>query len=132
MSRLPVVLALSVLLTVTGCSNRENAQARAPRNTGTGTAHVAADGVQEMAITGTEQFRFVPSTIHAKPGQLRLLLTNSGTTPHDLQVEGQSQSTGLVGAGETARITVDLLPGRYTFICTLHTRLHMMGTIVVS
>ncbi len=126
------LLSVLLLLMAVGCSNRENAQARAPRDTGSGTARVAADGVQEIAITGTEQFRFVPSTIRAKAGVLRLILTNSGTTPHDLQVEGRSQSTGLVGAGETGRITVSLSPGRYQFICTLHTRLHMMGTIVVS
>lgn len=132
MSRLIAALAVLTLLAGGCANNRESAQARAPRDTGTATARIASDGVQEAAIVGTEQFRFVPSTVRAKAGRLRLLLTNSGTTPHDLQVEGLTATTGLVGGGEKGRITVTLKPGRYTFVCTLHTRLHMMGTIVVA
>lgn len=132
MSRLIAVLALLALLAGGCANNRESAQARAPRDTGTATARIAADGIQEIAIIGTEQFRFVPSTVRAKAGRLRILMTNSGTTPHDLQVVGRPATTGLIGGGEKGRITVTLQPGRYTFVCTLHTRLHMMGTIVVS
>jgi plastocyanin len=115
------------------CSNnRESAQARAPVHTETANAKVAADGVQEVTITGNERFRFVPSTIKARPGPLRIVLMNSGTTPHDLEVEGAGQGTGLVAGGERAQITVNLKPGRYRFVCTLHIRLHMMGTIIVA
>lgn len=127
-----LLAAVAAVQFVSGCSNnRESAPARASRNTGTATATVAADGVQQVVVTGNEQFRFVPSTIDAKAGKLRIVLTNSGGTPHDLKVTGAGQ-TGLVGAGEKDQITVTLRPGRHGFVCTLHTRLHMMGTIVVS
>jgi plastocyanin len=130
MGRLTAIsVAIAVLLTA-GCSNRESAQARAPRDTGTGTAVVAADGVQEITVKGSEQLRFTPSTIKARPGPLRIVLVNTGTTPHDLEVAGQS--TGLVRGGEQGRITVTLSAGRHPFACTLHTRVHMTGTIVVS
>lgn len=115
------------------CSNnRESAQARAPVHTETATATVGPDGVQEVTVTGNERFRFVPSTIKAHPGALRIVLMNSGTTPHDLAVEGTGQGTGLVAGGERAQITVNLKPGRYRFVCTLHIRLHMMGTIIIA
>jgi len=125
------VLALA-LLAATGCSNRESAQARAPRDTGSGTAAAAADGVQEIMVSGSEQLRFTPSTIEAHAGVLRIILVNTGTTPHDLQLTGTGQSTGLIRGGEQGRITVTLTHGRYPFECTLHTRVHMAGTIIVS
>ena len=124
-----VVLAMT-LLAVAGCTNRESAQARAPRDTGTGTAVVAGDGVQEITISGSEQLRFTPSTVKAHSGALRIIVVNTGTTPHDLKLTGQS--TGLIRGGEQGMITVTLAPGRYPFECTLHTRVHMTGTIVVS
>ncbi len=127
-----VAAMLAVGLSAAGCSNnRESAAARAPRDTGTGTATVASDGMQQIVVDGTEQFRFLPSTIKAKAGPLRIVLTNSGTTPHNLQVDGGT-ITGLVGSSEKSQITVNLTPGRHDIVCTLHTRLHMMGTIVVS
>lgn len=123
---------LAGALLAAGCgNNRESAQARASRDTGTATAVLGSDGVQQVQVTGNEQFRFIPSTIAAKPGRLRIVLSNSGGTPHDLRVDGTAQ-TGLVGAGEHQQVTVTLAPGRHSFVCTLHTRLHMMGTIVVS
>ena len=135
-SLLMAVITVLVLVSGPACSNREPRQARAPQ-TGTATAKVAADGVQEITVVGNQQFRFVPSTVRAKPGPLRIVLTTSGGTPHDLLLErvaadGSGPNTGLVGAGERRQITVDLKPGRYPFICTLHTRLHMVGTVVVS
>jgi len=133
-SRLTTVVAglLVASAALAGCgNNRESAAARAPRDTGTGTAIVAADGVQEIVVTGNQQFRFVPSTIRAKAGRLRIILVNSGTTPHNLQVD-QTGGTNLVGAGERSPTTVTLNPGTHQYVCTLHTRLHMMGTIIVS
>ncbi len=122
-------LMLASLLAA-GCSNRESAAARAPVSTGTGTAVVGADGVQQIVVTGDEQFRFVPSNIRAMAGPLRIVLTNSGGTPHNLRIDGHE--TGLVGGGEKSQITVTLAPGRHEFICTIHTRLHMMGVVIVS
>ncbi len=136
MPRRRYVAAVAVFLAAApvGCSNRDSAAARAPRETGTVSARPGSDGTQQVVIAGNEQFRFVPSTIRAKAGRLRIVLTNSGTTPHNLQVDGAGQAgfTGLVGAGERAQVTVSLTPGRHRFVCTLHTRLHMVGTIVVS
>lgn len=127
----PVAGLLAVTVLGSGCANnRESAAARASRNTGTATAVAGSDGVQQVVVNGNEQFRFVPSTIDAQPGRLRIILTSSGGTPHNLRVA--DRETGLVGAGEKAQITVTLAPGRHLFVCTLHTRLHMMGTIVVS
>ncbi len=127
------VLAMTLVATA-GCTNRESAQARAPRDTGTGTAVAAADGVQEITISGSEQLRFTPSTVKAHPGVLRIIVVNTGTTPHDLKLagEGGDKSTGLIRGGERGVLTVTLAPGRYPFECTLHTRVHMTGTIVVS
>jgi len=130
MRRAVAVAAVLALLAATGCTNRESAQARAPRDTGTRTALVAADGVQEMTVSGSEQLRFTPSTVKARAGVLRIIVKNTGTTPHDLKLG--DQSTGLIRRGEQATITVTLTPGRYPFECTLHIRVHMSGTVVVS
>jgi plastocyanin len=133
MSAVAVALAmLPVMALPAGCSNRESPLARAPQDTGTGTAAKAADGVQEITIKGSEQLRFTPSTVKARPGLLRIILVNTGTTPHDLEVPGTGQTTGLIRGGEEGRITVTLAAGRHPFECTLHTRVHMTGTIVVS
>ncbi|MEP6695820.1 MAG: cupredoxin domain-containing protein [Pseudonocardiales bacterium] len=134
MNRLSALCLAAALVLVGGCSNRESAQARAPRDTGTAMTVVAADGVQEITVSGSEQLRFTPSRVRAHPGVLRIILVNTGTTPHDLEVlgPGAGQTTGLIPGGGQGRVTVTLTPGVHTFECTLHVRVHMTGTIVVA
>lgn len=132
MTRLAAIAVTALLVCAGGCTNRESAQARAPHDTGTATAAVGADGVQEVTVKGSEQLRFTPSTVKARPGRLRIILVNTGVTPHDLQVTGTGASTGLIRGGERGLVTTTLRAGRYPFVCTLHTRVHMTGTIVVS
>lgn len=132
---LPLVglVALVLVASVSGCTNREPRQVTKPRPTITATATPAANGVPHVTIVGDASFHFTPSVIRAKPGKLTITLRTSGGTPHDLEVDGIGKQTTLVSQGGDASITVDLpKPGKYPFECTLHNKLGMTGTILVS
>jgi plastocyanin len=132
-SRVALVVALLLALAgAVGCSRSSN-RARTPQDTTPATASAGPDGVQHITVVGTEQFRFRPALIHAHPGRLTITLRTQGSTPHDLQLAAGGASTGPVTAGQPRSVTVTLpRPGTYGFICTFHTRLDMVGKIVVS
>jgi plastocyanin len=127
---LAAVFALAAV-GVAGCSNTQPAANRAP-HTGSATASTV-NGVQQVTIHASD-FRFSPSTITVHPGKVKVILINDGGgAPHNFQVpKFPSDWIPLTDNGATKQTTFTApAPGRYQFLCTIHTRQGMTGTLVV-
>ncbi|HEX5496146.1 MAG TPA: cupredoxin domain-containing protein [Mycobacteriales bacterium] len=121
------------LLLATACSNRQPIQAGAPQR-GDVTVTPGPDGVQDVTVRATAEFRFVPATVHAKVGRIHLTLRIQGGTPHNLTfdtLDAASIPTTSAGRTRSSDFTVST-PGRYRFVCTIHESLNQTGALVVS
>jgi plastocyanin len=90
------------------------------------------DRVQRIEVTVTDNLRFTPSFVRARPGVVEFAFRNTGSVPHDIRVEPGSGTTGNLNGGQvqTIRVTVDQ-PGRYPFPCLYHVSSGMQGTLEV-
>jgi plastocyanin len=124
--------ALAVLaVAAAGCSNTKSPEAKAPHS-GAATASTV-NGIQQVTVHATD-FRFTPSTITVHPGKVRIVLINDGGgAPHDLEVvKDPADHVPLTQNGQTKQITFTApAPGRYQFVCTIHVKQGMTGTLVV-
>jgi plastocyanin len=80
--------------------------------------------------------KFDKSTLTAKAGKATIVLDNPSSLPHAVEVEGQGieEETDTIGKGETAKVTVDLKPGKYEYYCPVdgHKAGGMTGTLTVQ
>ena len=131
-SAAPLAAALVLLAVgIAGCSKTQPAANKAP-HTGSATASTV-NGVQQVTLHASD-FRFTPSTITVHPGKVRVILINDGGgAPHDFQVpKFPSDWIPLTDNGATKQTTFTApAPGRYQFVCTIHTKQGMTGTLVV-
>ncbi len=115
------------------CSNDQGATNRRP-HTGSATASTV-NGVQQVTITAGDDYRFRPSTITVHPGKVEIVLKHPGTgAPHDWQLSKfPADFVPLTAAGQTRTVTFTApSPGRYQFVCTIHTRQGQLGTMIVT
>jgi plastocyanin len=85
-----------------------------------------------VAVSMTE-FKFSPATVSVPTGG-QLIVTNDGTMPHNLSVEGGPSTRDLApGASQTLDLS-SLAPGTYPFICTIsgHAGSGMTGTLTIG
>jgi plastocyanin len=75
-------------------------------------------------------FAFSPTDLTVSSGDT-LTLSNEGATPHTFTIadEGIDEQ---VASGESGEVTIDLDPGSYDFVCTLHESEGMVGTLTVE
>jgi plastocyanin len=124
----PALLAL----VLTGCSNGSSSVNRAP-HAGTATA-TPVDGVQRVTLTVGEDDRFHPSTIVVHRGRVQITLKHDDAgAPHDWSLTGfPGDYVGIVNGGQTRSTTFTApAPGTYPFVCTIHAKLGMTGSLVV-
>ena len=129
--RSALAAATGVAVALAGCSNGKPAGQKA-QPTGSATASMV-DGIQQVTVHATD-FRFHPATITVHPGKVRIVLVNDGGgAPHDWQLpEFPSDGVPLASNGQTKETTFTApAPGRYQFVCTIHTKQGMVGTLVV-
>ena len=101
------------------------------------------DAGQAVMVEGDE-YSFKPGTITVRRGTgspgavpVRFELRNVGSLPHDIHVRRGDEELGgteAVGAGETARGTVELAPGDYELYCSIgdHADLGMTGDLKIE
>ena len=77
-------------------------------------------------VTMAKSYRFSPDRISVKAGST-VTWTNEDNFTHTVQVDGQPDHK--VGRGDSVSIRFDR-PGRYHFICTLHSH-DMSGEVIV-
>jgi plastocyanin len=99
-----------------------------------GSSYGAGGGGGMMATTVLEGpdngFTFSPSTVTVNQGQT-ITLSNVSDTAHTFTVTGQSIDIETM-PGKAAKVTIDLPPGTYPFVCRFHESMGMKGTLVVS
>ncbi|MGI8623769.1 MAG: plastocyanin/azurin family copper-binding protein, partial [Solirubrobacteraceae bacterium] len=100
-----------------------------------------------------KEYSFAPSAIAAKAGKLHLTLENKGAMAHELIVLKTSAAPGSLKVGASGRVsekssvgevstitagatkttTLDLKPGKYTFVCNIpgHYKDGMYGQLTV-
>ncbi len=78
------------------------------------------------------EFKFVLSTKTAHAGAVVFTVANKGKLPHDFKIAGKK--TALLKPGKTAKLTVTLKAGSYTYICTVagHAPAGMKGKFTVK
>lgn len=98
-------------------------------------APVAVDATP-LRLTLSE-YRVEPQAVRIPAGRVTIVVRNVGSTVHRLEVRSADRTRTLASApplapGETARLTVELPPGRYVDLCTVerHATLGEHGTIV--
>ena len=107
---LAAAAALAATLVAAGCA-------------GTGVSKPVATTDVSMA----KSYRFDPGAIEIKAGNT-VTWTNNDNFTHTVEVDGQEDHK--VGRGDSVSITFDK-PGRYHYVCTLHSS-DMEGTVIVT
>ena len=102
-------------------------------SSGTSGSGYGGGGGSMMATTVLEGpdngFTFSPSTVTVHQGQT-ITLTNVSDTAHTFTVTGQGIDIETM-PGKTDKVTIDLPPGTYPFVCRFHESMGMKGTLVV-
>ena len=73
---------------------------------------------------------FAPANLTVTQGQV-VTVKNVGVAPHTFTVTGQSINV-TNAIGQSQKVTVNLPPGTYPFVCTFHQAQGMTGTLVVT
>ncbi len=94
---------------------------------GCGGAGEESEPVAATEVEMVRSYRFEPKVIQVDAGAT-VTWTNEDNFTHTVQVDGQEDHR--VEQGGSVEITFDE-PGRYDYVCTLHSR-DMDGTVIVS
>jgi plastocyanin len=91
----------------------------------------------QLSADASGQLAFDKTTLQAKPGVVRIVLTNPAPVPHNVSIEGPgglSQNGKTVPKGGSSQVSAKLKPGKYTFYCSVpgHRQAGMEGTLTVA
>jgi plastocyanin len=96
----------------------------------------ATDGKLEIDASPTGALAFASSKATAPAGPLEMLSLNESPIQHNIAVDdgGKLIEGSVVGSGGTSRLTANLKPGRYEFLCTVpgHAEGGMKGELTVK
>ena len=116
-----------------GSSGSGSGTSTGSSGTSGGGGYGAGGGGSMVATTVLEGpdngFTFSPSTVTVHQGQA-ITLTNVSDTAHTFTVTGQGIDIETM-PGKTDKVTIDLPPGTYPFVCRFHESMGMKGTLVV-
>lgn len=133
---LPLLVVLPFITTACAGTADHSAARHQPPTAAAVTATKGADGAQQVTIDTTDMFRFTPTTIHAHVGELRIVLTDHGSYPHNISFPALRASSSTVsgspGQQKTTFTVTFSHPGTYDFVCTFHSSAGMKGHITVS
>jgi plastocyanin len=131
--------ALGLIATTAGCTGSGSRHAAgsgvavAGEPSSSATARPAADGVQQVVIDTTDDNHFKPDVVFARPGRLRITVTNPSVVPVDLVIPTLGVRSITIFAGRSSTVDVDVpAAGSYPFVCTFHAHEGMTGVLVVS
>jgi uncharacterized cupredoxin-like copper-binding protein len=140
-----VALLAVVALVAAGCGGDDDNSSSSDNSTTTSsttsssstTQSAAAGGASTVKLTADPggALKFNTKTLSAKAGKVTVVMDNPSSTPHAVEVEGNGveKETKTLTQG-TAKVTVDLKPGKYEFYCPVdgHKQAGMEGTLTVQ
>jgi len=89
--------------------------------------------ILQVVATG---FSLVLNASEVNAGRTIFSVKNAGVIPHNFSIHGDGieYNTTVLMPGESVSLTVDLLPGVYTYQCTVHLHylLGMKGILTVA
>jgi plastocyanin len=130
------VAGLSVLvLTSAACGGDEGSSGAGATSAETGTvetqtpeADTGAEGGGEPDVKA-EDFQFDPTDVEVASGDTIVVKNDSASTPHTFTVTDTDIDESL-DPDASVKVNVDLDPGTYDFVCTIHPQ--MTGTLTVA
>ena len=139
-----IALLAATALIAAGCGGSDNnssdnsssgAQGNTSDTTSTGGGGGGAASSLKLAADPSGALKFDTTTLSAKAGKVTVTMENASQTPHAVEIEGNGveKKTDTVTGG-SAKVTVDLKPGKYEFYCPVdgHKAAGMKGTLTVS
>jgi uncharacterized cupredoxin-like copper-binding protein len=116
-------------------SNSSGAQGNTTDNTQSSGGGGGASSTVKLTADPGGALKFDTTKLSAKAGKVTVVMDNPSSTPHAVEVEGSGveQKTKTLTGG-TAKMTVDLKPGKYEFFCPVdgHRQAGMEGTLTVQ
>jgi len=102
-----------------------------------GCGHTVTVGAGRTLRVALSEYRVVPQSVHARSGQLTLVVENDGRLTHNLALSSNGTiiaQTAPIAPGATSQLTATLPPGNYLMTSTLFSdqALGVYGTLAVS
>ena len=102
-----------------------------------GCAHTVAVGSARTLRLGLTEYRVVPQSVRAEPGELTLIVTNDGRITHNLAITAAGKvldQTPPIPPGQSSELIVYLGKGSYVMTSTLFSdqALGTYGTLKVG
>jgi plastocyanin len=79
---------------------------------------------------GAGGFIFSPNIVTIAQGGV-ITVKDVGTVHHTFTIQDKGINQ-VLNPGDSAKVTIDLAPGTYTFVCTFHQSQGMTGTLTVT
>jgi plastocyanin len=147
MGKLLVALA-AIALVVAGCGGDDDDNSSGSQGNGADTSSAGGGassgggssgggGASSLKLTADPggALKFDKTQLNAKAGKVTITMDNPSSVPHAVEVEGNGveEETKTLTQG-TAKLTVDLKPGKYEFYCPVdgHKDAGMKGTLTVQ
>jgi uncharacterized cupredoxin-like copper-binding protein len=98
---------------------------------------LASAGSTTLKVSADKtKLAYTKKTLKAPAGKVTIVMKNPSFLQHDVAIKlnGKVHKSKLVGKGGTAKLTLKLKPGTYTFYCTVpgHAAAGMKGKLIVS
>jgi plastocyanin len=130
--RLRAILVATLLgATLTACSNNSTPAATSNPPASTPASTPAATSKDTLQQGVDDQLVFTPADISVKHGATLTVTNASASTTHTFTVTGMGIDITNQG-GQSQQVKIDLPPGTYPFICTIHVSEGMKGTLTVT
>jgi uncharacterized cupredoxin-like copper-binding protein len=116
-------------------SNSSGTQGNTSDSTATGGGGGGGASTLKLTADPGGALKFDKTSLSAKAGKVTVVMDNPSQTPHAVEVEGKGvEKATKTLTGGTAKVTVDLKPGKYEFYCPVdgHKAAGMKGTLTVS
>jgi len=126
-----ILVALALGATLAACSNNSTPEATSNPPASTPASTPAATGGDTLQQGVDDQVVFTPADISVKHGATLTVTNASASTTHTFTVTGMGIDITNQG-GQSQQVKIDLPPGTYPFICTIHVSEGMKGTLTVT
>jgi plastocyanin len=132
---LAALLALAVVASAcssdsTPSSSGTTQPPASPSATGSSDDNGGGGATSASIQAGAGGFVFSPTTVSIAEGG-EITVKNVGTIPHTFTIQDKNINE-VLQPGNSAKVTIDLPPGTYPFICTFHQSQGMTGTLTVT